>query len=373
MRSKKGSIEFAIGDLQSVAAIRLKVASMPDTNYKLQIINPVTVDLERTRSLFQRMEQLLTRTRSKPQPEQVHQVRTTARRLEALLETLHPEPDRRLRKLVQRLRRLRRRAGAVRDVDVQMIALGKLKIGREDQRKARLMQALADLRSTREKRLLSRLTDSRIRKLRKSLRRVSANLLSTVQPGLGRAAAASGRGINRESQVSDHPAELALRMFAPLSRKYRSLSPANIHEYRTQGKRVRYVAEMAGDDPEAGHIVKLLKRQQDAVGDWHDWFTLTETAQSLFANAPDSALLAALRNVTNAKFLEARRVCLDVRRELMAKHRTMLKAKREALTQKRSAAARKAARSRAHRQAASTAPPKRAAAAAVAAADSGAA
>src|SRR5574340_225906 len=94
--------------------------------------SPLSVDLERTRSLFRRMEQVISKTRSKPLPERVHQVRTTARRLEALLETLYPDPDRRTRKLMQRLARLRRRAGGVRDVDVQIVALRKLKIRSEE-------------------------------------------------------------------------------------------------------------------------------------------------------------------------------------------------------------------------------------------------
>jgi hypothetical protein len=70
--------------------------------------------------------------------------------------------------------------------------------------------------------------------------------------------------------------------------------------------------------------VNQLKRMQDAAGDWHDWQTLTQTAESLFSRALASGLVAALRNVTNAKFVQARGVCQEARRALLAEYRAML-------------------------------------------------
>jgi len=76
---------------------------------------------------------------------------------------------------------------------------------------------------------------------------------------------------------------------------------------------------MAGDDPEARRIVNPIKRMQDAIGDWHDWFTLTQTAQKLFAEPVDGPLLAALRNVTRAKFVEATRHASELKRTLLGR------------------------------------------------------
>ena len=83
---------------------------------------------------------------------------------------------------------------------------------------------------------------------------------------------------------------------------------------------------MAGDDPEAKRIVSQIKRMQDAIGDWHDWLTLTQTAQKLFAEPVDSALLAALRNVTRAKFMEATRHASDLKRSLLGRAQAAAKA-----------------------------------------------
>jgi CHAD domain-containing protein len=88
------------------------------------------------------------------------------------------------------------------------------------------------------------------------------------------------------------------------------------------------VAEMAGDGPAAKRIVNQLKRVQDAAGDWHDWLTLTQTAEALSSRAMESGLIAALRNVTNAKFVEALVVAQETRRALLADYRAMLAERR---------------------------------------------
>jgi len=287
----------------------------------------VAVDLARNQALFSRLDLLLAKTRARPLVERVHQVRTTARRIEALIETLSPSPSAVGKKLLKRLARLRRRAGKVRDIDVQMAALRTLKIGRESERKAQLLEALAEMRSRRELRFMAALEKDTVRKLRKGLRQVAAALLppparydadQPAAPPLPPASPASPADALQ-------PVPLALLRFARLSRRRLLLTEENLHAFRTDCKRIRYVAEMAGKDPQARRVVELLKRIQDEVGDWHDWLTLTATAESLFPPAIASALIAALRNVSKAKFVHALNVVQDTRRQLLALHRAGLK------------------------------------------------
>jgi CHAD domain-containing protein len=51
-------------------------------------------------------------------PETVHDLRTSARRLEATVETLGLDPKRRKKQLLRNLAQLRKHAGKVRDIDV---------------------------------------------------------------------------------------------------------------------------------------------------------------------------------------------------------------------------------------------------------------
>ena len=358
----------------------------------------MSVDLERNHALFRKLDQLLSKTRAKPLPERVHQVRTTARRIEALIEALYPKPQG-AEKLLKRLARLRRRAGKVRDIDVQMLALRTLKIGREAARKAQLMQALADMRSRREEKFTAVLERRRVQKLRKGLHRMASML---PQPALaveeaeapalevngagelvevapGQAAGVEARTEQQPKaeasgalEITFDPAPQALQMFARLARRERALTEANLHQFRTGCKRIRYVAEMGGDDPQARHIVELLKRVQDAVGDWHDWETLTQTAESLFSHSVGSALGSALRNVTKAKFSQARNVTLESRNELLTQYRALLRAQRAARASAQPTRSRTKARARRRKKTTGHAP-RKVAAASAGAAHSGAA
>ncbi len=288
----------------------------------------MAVDHQRTQHLFKRLSQLLGQNATRPHPEVVHDLRTISRRVEALLDALSTEPDKAQRKLMRRLKRLRRRAGRVRDVDVQIIALRTLKIGRDSGRKVQLARHLNDRRSRRERKLQKALDPETVRDLRRRLTRVQKAILAP--PPAPRPAAAAqpvpAASIKPPQREEVQPVSLALRMFATLAKQQGAFTEATLHRFRTRSKRVRYVAEMAGDDPEAKRIVSQIKRMQDAIGDWHDWFTLTQTAQKLFADPVDSALLAALRNVTRAKFMEATRHASDLKRSLLGRAQAAAKA-----------------------------------------------
>jgi CHAD domain-containing protein len=281
------------------------------------------IDQERTQGLFRRLDILLSRTGAAPTPERVHQVRTTARRLEAILEIVYPEPTSRVARTLRGLKRLRRRAGAVRDLDVQAAALRTLKIGRETERKARLLSTLADARAAKEAQFQKAIHHKKVEKLQKRLQQTALEMAQASVPP-------EQNGQNWPPVWIDFdPVSASLRMFARLARQTKAITADNIHLFRTRCKRIRYVGEMAGMSPESKRVVGLLKRVQDSIGDWHDWQTLTLTAEDLFSRSLDSALVSALRNISNAKFVEARAVATDARRELMRDYRTMLARERE--------------------------------------------
>jgi len=49
------------------------------------------------------------------------------------------------------------------------------------------------------------------------------------------------------------------------------------------------------------------------IGDWHDWLKLTEKAERLLGDVQQSALVAMLRNVTQAKFRQSVRIVTELR------------------------------------------------------------
>jgi len=267
------------------------------------------IDPQRTQLLFQRLNRLLDRLPSSPNPERVHRLRTTVRRLETLLDTLVAEPDRNQRKLMKQMAKVRRRAGRVRDLDVLMAALRTLKIG-DSRRKTQLMQDLAQARGRREKKLVAVLDKTTVRQLRRRIQRVLADL---VLAGESPAAA--------PAIAEADPVLLGLRDFARLAREYGPLNEQNLHEFRKRCKRVRYTAEMAGETPRVAEVVGPLKQIQDSIGAWHDWLVLSGRAEKLFGDNGDVPLLAALHNVTRAKYAEAVRTVADCKRKLLELHR----------------------------------------------------
>jgi CHAD domain-containing protein len=256
------------------------------------------VDQERSRLAFQRLNRQLTKLARKPAPESVHKFRTYGRRVEALLDELVPDPSRNDKKLLKLLSCLRKKAGRVRDLDVQIVSLRNLKIPSEPDRKAQLLRMLAEERSQREKKLAKAFDGETISELRKRLKR-----------------AASNGKIPRNTD----PLRLAMRQLAQLGRDHAPLTEKILHQYRIVGKRARYLAELAGKNPEAERFVDQLKRMQDVLGDWHDWLKLTQRAEELFGGIQDSALVSALHNVTGAKFRQGVDVLTETRTALAVK------------------------------------------------------
>jgi len=235
---------------------------------------------ERTRFVFTKLERELVRLSSERQPESVHSFRTGTRRLQTLLEDLLPQRDRNHKKLLKMLTRIRKRAGKVRDLDVQLAALRSLKTPQEPRRKTLLMQSLIELRAEHDKKLRKVLDKETVREIRKRLQRASKEL-------------------NLDS-VRD-PLATAKQMLERAPRPQGSPSEELLHQYRILTKRARYTAEFAAKSPETDRFIVQLRRVQDALGDWHDWLMLTQNAASQLGELPHSSLLAVLRNVTGSK------------------------------------------------------------------------
>jgi CHAD domain-containing protein len=233
---------------------------------------------------FEKTERALDKLSSGQHAESVHDFRTTSRRLQTLLEQLLPNQNRNQKKLLKLLSRIRKRAGRVRDLDVQLAALRSLRVPQEPRRKTQLMHSLIDVRAKQEKKLRNVLTKSMTREIRKRLRRGSKD----IRHETGRDALSVARSMLKG----------VVRPSGPVGEEL-------LHQYRMVLKRARYAAEFAPKSAEATHFIAQVKRLQDAVGNWHDWLTLTQSASERLGDVNQSSLVAALHNVTGGKFRHA--------------------------------------------------------------------
>ena len=208
----------------------------------------MAISAERGKSIFRKTEKELLRLSAGHRADAVHGFRTTTRRLQTLLEQLVPDNDRKAKKLLKMLNRIRKSAGKVRDIDAQLEALRSLKVPQEPRRKTQLMQSLIELRAKYEKRLRKLLKKQDIRDIRRRLRRAGGS----VRLDSSRDPLSVARQILRTVPVVKGPAD-----------------EETLHRYRLVVKRARYAAEFAPKSPESDKYLAELKRLQDALGNWH--------------------------------------------------------------------------------------------------------
>jgi CHAD domain-containing protein len=275
----------------------------------------MAADSNRTQVLFDRLQRI-SRLSSGAKPETVHQLRTTIRRIETLVATTWPTPSRKEEKLLKQLDGLRRRAGKVRDLDVQIAALRSVRLESVTRDRARVTSFLEKARTGRERKLLRAFQDEVDAGLHKRLNR-TATRLQQESPKPTQLKAAEDRFL-----------AAALDKFAAVVKRRPTLSEGNLHDFRMDCKRVRYLAEMAGESPRAAAAIEQLKRIQDSIGAWHDWLTLTATAESVLARSGQVPLLSALRTSTRSRYLEALRITADAKRALLAMRDSQRKARK---------------------------------------------
>ena len=233
----------------------------------------------------------------------IHDARVATRRLKAALDLLETTIDhRRLRPFARTLRKLRRRLGPLRDLDVMGDHLIELKKdATDDQQKA---IAWLEIRLQNARKLS--VHDAR----------------DSAPPGKMLAKLGTWWGVRDDitaaadvtnSLLTDSLAR-QLATFSRESNRLISPEPAadqlNPHAIRIAGKSLRYTLEMArvqGFDFD-GDVFKSFKQMQDALGLWHDFIVLTERMLAISGgeqlahhDAPTQRAILGLAQVTLRK------------------------------------------------------------------------
>jgi CHAD domain-containing protein len=232
-----------------------------------------------SRLVFDRISRYIGQLAKSSTTNSVHRFRTNSRRVEALMGNLSPE-TRNKKKLLKLLSKLRKKAGKLRDLDVQIAFLKELKIPDRQNHRAQLLEWLSYDHARRSKKLARAFDPDTVRELRKRLRRAQSEMRFD--------------GIRPLELAFGHlpkPGQL------PISEKV-------LHACRIAAKHARYLAELA-DSHEAKSFIEELKRAQDVIGEWHDILKLNEIAEQRFGSVHDSALVAALQNIGRARFRRA--------------------------------------------------------------------
>lgn len=225
----------------------------------------------------------------------VHLLRTTIRRLEVQL--ANPPA-----KVAKPLKNLRKKAGKVRDIDVHIGLL-----------KPPLAPSVSpdhDAISSAQERLREILKAKHDRQLDSLQKQVAEDrpLLEAKLPALAdRAAlrAPNARAARRQTRQ-------ARQRFLQLTRRVPT-DAQQFHQLRIQIKKLRYSLEPLESLEEAAELAAKFKQVQDAIGNWHDWATLAELAQSKLSSSDAEPLCAALQARSGREYSKARRAAQNVR------------------------------------------------------------
>ena len=260
------------------------------------------------------LQKELDRCLKEAEVEAVHHVRTGTRRVQAMAETVvreaaeeNAELRQALEKWLKSLKRLRRAAGPVRDLDVHRELLDQLveraeKAGRkaeptETSDVADISAAPVSALEQQAERFdvwLKHSREAQAIKLRKEIEKSKA-ALSEREQNFEAALAETQR--SSATRLARPASAVALENFARISEENPHLDNGNLHDFRKGAKKARYVAESGGEDKSAQEVGKVLKKLQDDIGDWHDWLMMAEEARAALGEEGAELITVLDRNV----------------------------------------------------------------------------
>ncbi|MCU1300491.1 MAG: hypothetical protein JWQ87_775 [Candidatus Sulfotelmatobacter sp.] len=250
----------------------------------------MALDANRAEKPVRKLRKLLKKMPSVPGADEVHDFRTSSRRIEAMLQSLSLNSGNKCRRILKELSRLRKRAGKVRDMDVLTdYLLGLSHLEKEKECSVQLLEHLGAQRQRYAKKFDSAREQS-ASELNKRLKQIS---MVKVLPSNGK------KNPNGDS-VSAEVTASALKLLAGLTQPTR-LGKTNLHPYRLKVKELRNLLQMA-EDSDQQEFVQRLGQVKDAIGEWHDWEELVAIAREVLDHGANCQLLPELRRITETKY-----------------------------------------------------------------------
>ena len=225
-------------------------------------------------------QELVEQCGRKPTRKRVHALRVITLRIQAeaehaLTELPHASHEAQaVLRFGKRASRLRQALGSVREHDVWMTKLSGLR-GSFDDAPAYVPRTA---RNTLHQ--VERIEERLARKRRSAAKRLIAHIekrhevLLSVADDMANVVGESAH----ETDGSEAPA--LVEQFVAISAEFPEFNEDNLHDFRKRIKNVRYLADLHSDDARCVRIASQLKRVQDAIGEWHDWQILAQTAKS---------------------------------------------------------------------------------------------
>ena len=254
----------------TVAPLRQRLVGVRGSGDRLWTEASATALVELTAKVRKRAKKV----RHDADVDAVHDMRTATRRLRTAITIYGEDFDKDDRKAVEdELRRVARRLGAVRDLDVLLETLSRDEGDSDDLESLRA--TWADERQAGATRLKARIDRGRFKRALESAERLTSPINSEV---------GDGTGDGQVHRIADRAPALIWEAFGELLSfdiDPTSADPAVIHEMRIAAKKLRYTLEAFEDALEPGAtLVTEVRALQDAAGEMQDAIVAVDRARS---------------------------------------------------------------------------------------------
>jgi CHAD domain-containing protein len=250
-------------------------------------------ELERVRKALRGLGKLLQSLSGDFAPKDVHKLRTTSRRVEAIAGVLEKAGGKKSRRLVQSIDPIRKAAGGVRDMDVLLANSRKLARNSDSESLGHLLEHLKTARRQNAGELQHALHHRR-KAVQRDLKDYSRFVAS-----LAKHAQLNPRSDEKASGAQEEIHSSAMNLVRELG-DWKPLDAGNLHEFRLKVKQLRYTLQL---DVQADPIlVDALGDVQRRIGDWHDWHELAQIAREVLVLEEDRALLDRIRETATRRF-----------------------------------------------------------------------
>ena len=222
-------------------------------------------------------------------PKAVHRLRATTRRIQMLVHSRDFKLRGKEREALRELERIRKRAGKVRDVDVELELLKAIGNRSAEGDRRALKQWLEKRRAVKARRLSEAARD-----LRRS--KFSDHLHGTLER------VTAGASERREGDTPLSQARVRLQALANDFVAEPPPKAQRLHQIRIELKRIRYLAELDESSEAQRQFLSDLKAVSDLLGAWRDWSLLAKSADKQFKHRDNVPLVAEIHALQAARF-----------------------------------------------------------------------
>ena len=263
------------------------VASQPDTAEQIEL-RPWNRVLDRAKRQLDQYISLESKVLKGRDPEAIHDIRVSSRRLQQVLDLLYPPPippkvRPKVQKIRRTIRRSRRALSRVRNCDVLLERAGRI-LARKRAARREVWTAFRDYVGEQREESF-RKASRRLTKL--NLPALYLRLREHLEPPAPPTAQEDSPGgeMNLRRRMAESLRETWSSLESCVIQARETPEAPSLHAVRIAAKKVRYLVEVvcAIEVPGSAEAVEPLRRLQQHLGDWHDLEVQDETMLAMLA------------------------------------------------------------------------------------------